>query len=69
MGWTLGEVARNHSLTWTCLKKVPHASFEEASAHIRSVERDYGTDGDPLVPYRCDRCGQWHVGRDPPKRR
>jgi hypothetical protein len=45
MAWTLGELARNHSLTWTCLKKVPHASLEEVSEHIRSVERSYGAEG------------------------
>jgi hypothetical protein len=64
MGWTLGEVARQpRSLTWACMRKVQHPSFEEASAHVRAVERDYGKDGEPLSAYKCDRCGLWHVGR------
>ena len=69
MAWTLGEAARNHSVTWTCLRKVAYATFEEASAHVRSIEGSYGWDGDPLTQYKCDRCGQWHVGREPWRRR
>jgi hypothetical protein len=45
------------------MRKKQHPTFEEASAHVRAVERNYGKDGEPLSAYKCDRCGLWHVGR------
>ena len=64
MAWTLRAVARIHETrAWKCLRKVHHASYEDAEAHRLDVLHHHGDDGHSLHAYRCPLCGDWHVGR------
>ena len=67
MAWTLGEVALiPPTQVWKCLRKVHHASYDEAEAHRLDVLLNHGSNGDPLHVYRCPHCNGWHVGRSQP---
>jgi hypothetical protein len=44
--------------------KQAHGSEGAAEAHIRAlVKLGKETAPDLLSPYRCTKCGKWHVGR------
>jgi hypothetical protein len=43
----------------SCESKVAHASHSEASTHSHALRK--GGRG-KSEPYRCNRCGSWHVG-------
>jgi hypothetical protein len=65
MAWPLGEVARiPQTRAWKCLRKMHHASYDEAESHLVDVLRRHGNDGEPLNVYRCRHCGDSHVGRN-----
>ena len=62
MAFTLRDVARiPQTRAWKCLRKIHHASYADAEAHMREVEAKHGIDRRPLNVYRW--CGDWHVGR------
>ena len=50
----------------TCASgKLAYVARREAKRHARRLKRTATHDGAGLRPYRCPRCGLWHVGHLP----
>ena len=42
--------------------KVQHKTENGAQVHAMRLANSRGFSGVPALPYRCDGCGDWHVG-------
>lgn len=47
-----------------CRGKIAYETRDAALAVIRSLRRAQRVDVNILSAYRCDGCGEWHLGRD-----
>jgi hypothetical protein len=56
-----------HSI-FSCLKKRRFDNEERAWSAIFNM-RARGQDTERLLPYQCDHCKQWHLGRTPTRLR
>ena len=56
----VGKIA----LWYACLRKLPY-SKKNAEAHAVTKNALRGPDERPFNAYRCDHCGQYHIGHVP----
>lgn len=45
-----------------CSRKQRHYTISDAEAHVASLNKKQGNQG--LHVYKCDYCGNYHVGHD-----